>query len=469
MPLYYSHPPPVCLYQHQRAEGGPRTRQAAPPRMASRLSHAPVLAVLAAAAALAGRASALETGSVYGVSDGGDTEAACTGPHTALIATNHKTGTVMALNVANSARKDLKKAGLELSFSPHNWPRFGVTGGSPHSRVLAFVREPHATVVSGALYHKTTTEDWTHRPFRESHKDTHARMAEAARCGLLEGAPPRLDETLQQYMRRAPTRDGASSRCARCVRAVRALYGWVDHQRLRPFVPLTYMRRARARAHAHNRAHPGLLLEAVRALSSSLASVHRQIMAALEDARSGKARIALACLEWMAEEDTCYTRTWSLAAEHLASGMCLAERRSRAGEALRLHAAKRSSFASSEATKKRAKHSTSNSLHLKDGLEKELRDLDSTSPVLRGALARLQAEVPCGALAALDGGGCPAEAGELLSGEALLRWWEGAAGRRLAPLWGASADGDGDHHALLPPMPYCSGAEDAGATAGPQG
>ena len=191
-------------------------------------------------------------------------------------------------------------------------------------------------------------------------------------------------------------------------------------------------------------------------------------MAALEDARSGKARIALACLEWTAEE-TCYTRTWSLAAEHLASGMCLAERRSRAGEALRLHAAKRSSFASSEATKMRAKHSTSNSLHLKDGLEKELRDLDSTSPVLRGALARLQAEVPCGALAALDGGGCPAEAGELLSGEALLRWWEGAAGRRLAPLWGASADGDGDHHALLPPMPYCSGAEDAGATAGPQG
>lgn len=220
--------------QHQRAEGGPRTRQAAPPRMASRLSHAPVLAVLAAAAALAGLTSALETGSVYGVSDGGDTEAACTGPHTALIATNHKTGTVMALNVANSARKDLKKAGLELSFSPHNWPGFGVTGGSPHSRVLAFVREPHATVVSGALYHKTTTEDWTHRPIRERKGllGTHARMAEAARCGLLEGAPPRLDETLQQYMRRAPTRDGASSRCARCARAVRALYGWVDHQRL---------------------------------------------------------------------------------------------------------------------------------------------------------------------------------------------------------------------------------------------
>ena len=138
---------------------------------------------------------------------------------------------VMAKRVADSARKDLKKAGLELSFSPHNWPGFGVTGGSPHSRVLAFVREPHATVVSGALYHKSTTEDWTHRPFRE-HKATHARMAEAARCGLLEGAPPRLDETLQQYMRRAPTRDGASSRCARCVRAVRALYGWVDHQRL---------------------------------------------------------------------------------------------------------------------------------------------------------------------------------------------------------------------------------------------
>jgi hypothetical protein len=275
-----------------------------------------------------------------------------------------------------------------------------------------FVREPHAMVVSGALYHKKTSEEWTHIPLADTTsghnpsdilQDTHARMVDAARCGLLEGSPPRANETLQQYMRRAPQRDG-------------------------------------------------LLFEAVRALRDSASAMREATLAAIEEARRGRARIALACLEWASEKEGCYTTMWAAAAEHLTSGMREEAQRTRAAQVLRTQAAKHSGSAPSHAAE-REKHST----NADDALQllQELRELDGSSPVLRGALARLEAEMPCGSPP--GGGSCAAVAGELLSGESLLRWWDGASARQRAAGVGSPADwpgGEGDNM-LLPPMPYC--------------
>jgi hypothetical protein len=129
-----------------------------------------------------------------------------------VFGVNHKTGTELCNRLMKAIRATPCASGQIHVFLDHHFGR----KPSKTGKILLMNRNPFHLIVSGYLYHRRGSEEWTRAEIPFYRKDIQGHHLLPMRADMVGIPSPQKGESYMQYLQRLPTEEGIAAEVIRC-------------------------------------------------------------------------------------------------------------------------------------------------------------------------------------------------------------------------------------------------------------